>query len=185
MNSASYEQDVFMPPTLEKPSQLFTAIVQALRNAGLDINVGSRMEFTDIGDQPWVLVAIERDAAAPRGNDGRIAHVLTVSLQAVVPGEPENSSLAACDLASVLKDRVTDNRWGLPADQCDLPTSLDAIPSIFISGTREYPAWSLSFTQTLYFGAPLLDDPLGIPKFARTWEVSDIDDPNQYTALEG
>jgi hypothetical protein len=31
----------------------------------------------------------------------------------------------------------------------------------------------------------LLEDPLGIPKFARTWEVSNIDDPDQYTALEG
>ena len=35
-----------------------------------------------------------------------------------------------------------------------------------------------------YLGPTLLDDPLGTPKFARTWEVSDIDDPDQYTALE-
>ncbi|MGE8068311.1 hypothetical protein [Pseudomonas sp. NPDC089569] len=174
-----------MPSVIEKPSQLFTAIVAALRNSGLGINVGSREDFTDAGDQPWVLVSFERDATACRASDGRIAHALTVSLQVLMPSQAANPSLAACDLASALKDRVTDNRWGLPSEQCDLPVSLDAIPSIFIHGTQPFSAWTLSFIQTLYFGAPLLDDPLGTPKFARTWEVSDIDDPDQYTELEG
>lgn len=174
-----------MPTVIEKPSQLFTAIAATLRNLPLGISVGSREDFTDVGDQPWVLITLERDAADCRARDGRIAHVITVSLQAVVRPKSENPSLAACDLASALKDLVMDYRWGLPVDQCDLPTRLDAIPSLLIEGTQEFPAWTLSFTQTLYFGPPLLDDPLGIPKFARTWEVSDIDDPDQYTELEG
>ncbi|WP_448106570.1 hypothetical protein [Pseudomonas azerbaijanoccidentalis] len=174
-----------MPSVIEKPSQLFTAIVTALRNSGLGINVGSREDFTDVGDQPWVLMSIERDAADSRASDGRIAHVLTVSLQAVMPPASGSPRLAACDLTSALKDLVTDNRWGLPGEQCDLPTNLDAIPSVLIGGTQEVCAWTLSFTQTLFLGAQLLDDPLGIPKFARTWEVSNIDDPDQYTELEG
>ncbi|HEF4758443.1 TPA: hypothetical protein SAN82_000846 [Pseudomonas putida] len=174
-----------MPSNIEKPSQVFAAIATALRNSELGIRVGSREDFSDDGDLPWVMIAIERDAADCRANDGRVAHVLTLSMQAVVLGGLANSSLAACDLASVLKNFVTDNRWGLPDSQCDLPLSLDAMPSTFIGSTREFPAWTLSFTQTLYFGTPLLDDPQGVPKFARTWEVSDINDPDQYTELEG
>ncbi|AWY43124.1 hypothetical protein DKY63_25695 [Pseudomonas putida] len=171
-----------MALVIEKPSQLFAAIVAALRSSPLSINVGSREDFIDAGDQPWVLVAIERNAANDRASDGRIAHVLTISLQTVT--RPAYPSLAACDLTSALKNLVTDNRWGLSGDQCDLPANLDAIPSSLINGTQAFPAWTLSFTQTLYFGTPLLDDPLGTPKFARTWEVSDIDDPDQYTELE-
>lgn len=173
-----------MSPVIEKPSQLFAAIVAALRNSSLSINVGSREDFIDAGDQPWVLVAIERDAADDRASDGRIAHVLTISLLALMPPTSAYPSLAACDLTSALKDLVADNRWGLAGDQCGLPASLDAVPSSLIRGTQEFPGWTLSFTQTLYFGPPLLDDPLGTPKFARTWEVSDIDDPDQYTELE-
>jgi len=172
-----------MPAVIEKPSQLHLAIVEALRHSGLVISVGSREDFTPVGDQPWVLIAIERDAPGNRANDGRLGHVLTISLQVVVASMP--SGLAACDLASALKNLAADNRWGLPADQCDVPLNLDAIPSIFVGATQQYPAWTLSFTQTLYLGPLLLDDPLGTPKFARTWEVSDIDDPDQYQALEG
>lgn len=170
-----------MPAIIEKPSQLFSAIAETLRTTIPGLKVGSHQDFDGIGDQPWVLIAIERDAPGNRANDGHIAHVLTISLQVVLPG----TGLAACDLASELKNLVTDSRWNLSGDQCDLPMNIDGIPSTFISETREYTAWTVSFTQTLYLGPALLEDPLGIPKFARTWEVSNIDDPNQYTALEG
>lgn len=170
-----------MPALIEKPSQLFSAIAQTLRTTYPTLKVGSPQEFDGTEDQPWVLIAIERDAPGHRANDGRIAHVLTVSLQVVmaVPGWD------ACDLAAELKHLVMDNRWGLSGDQCDLPTELDGLPSMFINPARSYTAWTLSFNQTLYLGPTLLEDPLGIPKFARTWEVSNIDDPDQYTALEG
>ncbi|WP_431080355.1 hypothetical protein [Pseudomonas thivervalensis] len=170
-----------MPVLIEKPSQLFFAIAQTLRITYPTLKVGSPQDFDGSDDQPWVLIAIERDAPGHRANDGRIAHVLTVSLQVVmaVPG------WEACDLAAELKQLVMDNRWGLSGDQCDLPMELDGLPSTFINPTRQYTAWTLSFSQTLYLGSTLLDDPLGIPKFARTWEVSNIDDPDQYTALEG
>lgn len=170
-----------MSVLIEKPSQLFVAIAQTLRITYPTLKVGSPQEFDGTDDQPWVLIAIERDASGSRANDGRIAHVLTVSLQVVmaVPG------WEACDLAGELKHLVVDNRWSLSGDQCDLPTEIDGIASTFIHEARVYSAWSLSFNQTLYLGPTLLEDPLGIPKFARTWEVSNIDDPDQYTALEG
>lgn len=170
-----------MPAALEKPSQLFFAIAQTLRATYPTLKIGSPQEFDGTDDQPWVLIALERDASGNRANDGRIAHVLTVSLQVVMAV----AGWGACDLAGELKHLVVDNRWGLSGDQCDLPTEIDGLASTFTHEARAYTAWTLSFTQTLYLGPTLLEDPLGIPKFARTWEVSNIDDPAQYTALEG
>ncbi|AVU74378.1 hypothetical protein [Pseudomonas rhizophila] len=170
-----------MPAALEKPSQLFFAIAQTLRATYPTLKIGSPQEFDGTDDQPWVLIALERDASGNRANDGRIAHVLTVSLQVVMAV----AGWEACDLAGELKHLVVDNRWGLSGDQCDLPTEIDGLASTFTHEARAYTAWTLSFTQTLYLGSTLLEDPLGIPKFARTWEVSNIDDPAQYTALEG
>ncbi|MBD0703068.1 hypothetical protein FHJ31_26340 [Pseudomonas sp. Fig-3] len=170
-----------MPAALEKPSQLFFAIAQTLRATYPTLKIGSPQEFDGTDDQPWVLIALERDASGNRANDGRIAHVLTVSLQVVMAV----AGWEACDLAGELKHLVVDNRWGLSGDQCDLPTEIDGRASTFTHEARAYTAWTLSFTQTLYLGPTLLEDPLGIPKFARTWEVSNIDDPAQYTALEG
>ena len=170
-----------MPTPIQQPSQLFTAIATTLRNtAGLNISVGNHDDFTAPGDQAWVLIDFDRNAPGVRAADGRIAHVMTVSLQ-VVPALSA-TAFAACDLIAVLKNLITDNRWNLPGDQCDLPTNIDGLPSL--SG-EQFKAWTLTFEQTLYLGPTLLDDPLGTPKFARTWEVSNIDDPDQYTALEG
>lgn len=169
-----------MPTPIQQPSQLFTAIATTLRNAaGLAIIVGHHEDFTAPGDQAWVLIDFDRNASGLRAADGRIAHVLTLSLQ-VIPALAANA-FAACDLIAVLKNLITDNRWGLPGDQCDLPMNIDGLPSML---GQQYKAWTLTFEQTLYLGPTLLDDPLGTAKFARTWEVSNIDDPDQYTALE-
>jgi hypothetical protein len=173
-----------MPIPIQQPSQLFTSIATALRNtAGLNLTVGNHDDFTAPGDQAWVLIDFDRNGPGVRAADGRIAHVMTVSLQ-VIPALAA-SAFAACDLIAVLKNLITDNRWGLPGDQCDLPLNIDGLPSLLISADQQYKAWALTFEQTLYLGPILLDDPLGMPKFARTWEVSNIDDPDQYTALEG
>lgn len=173
-----------MPIPIQQPSQLFTSIATALRNtAGLNLTVGNHDDFTAPGDQAWVLIDFDRNGPGVRAADGRIAHVMTVSLQ-VIPALAA-SAFAACDLIAVLKNLITDNRWGLPGDQCDLPLNIDGLPSLLISADQQYKAWTLTFEQTLYLGSTLLDDPLGMPKFARTWEVSNIDDPDQYTALEG
>ncbi|QKV66115.1 hypothetical protein HUW52_25475 [Pseudomonas sp. 43A] len=172
-----------MPTPIQQPSQLFTAIATTLPNtAGLSLTVGSYADFTAPGDQAWVLINFERNGPGVRAADGRIAHVMTVSLQ-VIPALSA-SAFAACDLIAVLKNLITDNRWGLPADQCDLPINIDGLPSLLTRTEQQFKTWTLTFNQTLYLGPTLLDDPLGAPKFARTWEVSDIDDPDQYTALE-
>ncbi|AXJ03557.1 hypothetical protein CFN16_05255 [Pseudomonas fluorescens] len=172
-----------MPAPIQQPSQLFTAMATALRNnPDLNMQVGNHNDFTAPGDKAWVLIDIERNAPGERAANGRIAHVLTLSLQ-VIPAVSA-TAFAACDLIAALKNLVTDNRWGLPGDQCDLPMNIDGMPSLLIRADQPNKAWTLSFNQTLYLGPTLLDDPLGTPKFARTWEVSDIDDPDQYTSLE-
>jgi hypothetical protein len=172
-----------MPTPIQLPSQLFTAIATTLRNtAGLNISVGKHGDFTAPCDQAWVLIDFDRNASGLRAADGRIAHVMTPSLQ-VIPALSA-TAFAACDLIAVLKNLITDNRWGLPGNQCDLPIAIDGLPSLLIRADQQYKAWTLTFNQTLYLGPTLLDDPLGTPKFARTWEVSNIDDPDQYTALE-
>lgn len=173
-----------MPLDIDKPSQLLLAISQSLGAVHLGLKVASRQHFDGTFDQAWALIAVEGNTFGNRANDGRIAHVLTVSLQVLTAPTLGDPGLAACDLASVLKGLITDNRWGLAGSQCDLPENINASPSIFLNDEQEYSAWTLSFNQTLYLGALLLDDPLGIPKFARTWEVSNIDDPDQYTELE-
>lgn len=172
-----------MAAPIQQPSQLYNAMATTLRNtAGLTVQVGHPEDFMGAGAQAWALIDFDRNAPGARAADGRIAHVMTVSVQ-VIPATAA-SAFAACDLIAVLKNLITDNRWGLPGDQCDVPVALDGLPSLLMRGDQSWKAWTLTFTQTLYLGATLLDDPLGIPKFARTWEVSDIDDPDQYTALE-
>ncbi|ALI02625.1 hypothetical protein C1Y08_14195 [Pseudomonas sp. FW306-02-F02-AA] len=171
------------PSVINKPSELIFAIGEALRPIYPGLKVGGYQDFDGVVDDAWVLIAIQRDAAGTRANDGRIAHVLTISLQGVVAGKSGHSGLEACNLASALKDIVTDNRWGVSGGQCDLPMSIEAVPSTFTSGEQVYDAWTVSFSQTLYFGSPLLDEPTGTPKFAFTSQVSNIDDPDQYTAL--
>lgn len=174
-----------MSAVIDRPSQLFLAIAETLRGAGLGLKVGRHQDFDGGLEQAWVLIAIERNAPGIRSQEGRNAHVLSISLQGVAAAGAEYSGFEACDLACVLKNLVTDNRWGLPAGQCDLPMTVDGVPSTVIHGEQPYAAWTLSFTQALYLGPPLLDDPGGVAKFARTWEVSNIDDPDQYQALEG
>ncbi|MGE7959428.1 hypothetical protein ACQKQA_23120 [Pseudomonas sp. NPDC089530] len=174
-----------MPAVIDKPSQLFFAIAETLRGAGLGLKVGRHQDFDGVLEQAWVLIALERNAPGIRSPEGRNAHVLTVALQGVAAVGAGHSGFAACDLIGALKGLATDNRWGLPAAQCDLPVNIDGVPSTLVRGEQQYAAWTLSFTQTLYLGPPLLDDPIGIPKFARAWEVTNIDDPDQYQALEG
>ncbi|WP_445179566.1 hypothetical protein [Pseudomonas sp. McL0111] len=172
-----------MPAPIQQPSQLFTAMATTLRNtADLNVQVGHHEDFTAPGEQAWVLIDIERNASGQRAANGRIAHVLTLSLQ-VIPAVSA-SAFAACDLIAALKNLITDNHWGLPGDQCDAPMNIDGLPSLLVRADQPSKAWTLTFNQTLYLGPTLLDDPFGTPKFARTWEVSNIDDPDQYTALE-
>jgi hypothetical protein len=107
-----------MPAPIQQPSQLFTAMATTLRNAAdLNVQVGNHDDFTAPGAQAWVLIDFDRNAPGARAADGRIAHVLTVSMQ-VIPAVSA-SAFAACDLIAVLKKLITDNRWGLPGDQCD------------------------------------------------------------------
>ena len=163
---------------IEKPSQLPEAIGEALKSALPPLRVGNHPDFQGSG----VLISIERNGPGLRSMDGRKAHALTVLLELTVTAG--SAPFDACDLASQLMDLALDNRWGLPSDQCDLPTNIVAAPSTSSSAETDYDTWTVSFTQTLYIGPSLIEDPTGKPLFARTWEVSNIDDPDQYRPLQ-
>lgn len=167
---------------IEKPSQLPVAIGAALKSAFPDLPVGNYQDFTGVAYKTGVLISVERNGPAVRSLEGRKAHALSVSLRATVASGA--AAFEACDLASQLMDLALDNRWGLPPDQCDLPTAIVAVPSGLTGTETDYDTWIVSFTQTLYLGPLLLEDPTGKPLFARTWEVSDIDDPDQYRPLQ-
>lgn len=167
---------------LEKPSQLPMAIGDALKRAFPHLRVGNHLGFPDTGDKTGILISVERNGPGVRSLAGRKAHALSVSLKAMVASGA--APFDACDLASQLMDLALDNRWGLPPDQCDLPTAIVAAPSVLTGAQTDYDTWTVSFSQNLYLGPSLLEDPTGKPLFARTWEVSNIDDPDQYRPLQ-
>ncbi|TFY92823.1 hypothetical protein DYL59_02335 [Pseudomonas kairouanensis] len=167
---------------IEKPSQLPFAIGEALKSAFPQLHVGNYQDVTGAGAQSGVLISIERNGPGARSFEGRKAHALSVSLKALVASGA--APFDACDLASQLMDLAVDNRWGLPPDQCDVPTAIVAAPGVLTSAETDYDTWTVSFIQNLYIGPPLLEDPTGQPLFARTWEVSDINDPDQYRPLQ-
>ncbi|AHC33952.1 hypothetical protein A7317_05720 [Pseudomonas fluorescens] len=167
---------------IEKPSQLPVAIGEALKRAFPLLRVGNHQDFQGASDRTGVLITVERNGPDVRSFEGRKAHALAVSLRVTVASGA--TAFDACDLASQLMDLALDNRWGLPPDQCDLPTAIVAAPTVLTGNETDYDSWTVSFTQNLYFGPSLLEDPTGTPLFACTWEVSDIDDPDQYRPLQ-
>ena len=166
---------------IEKPSQLPQAIGAALHAALPGLKVGSHQDFQGDAEKNGVMVTVEGNGPGIRSREGRKAHVLAISLRAMVA--PGALAFDACDLASQLMDLVLDNRWNLPPAQCDLPANIVAAPALRTSVETDYDTWTVSFTQTLYLGPTLLDDSTGQPLFACTWDVSDIDDPAQYKPL--
>ncbi|WP_395608939.1 hypothetical protein [Pseudomonas sp. B22129] len=166
---------------IEKPSQLPIAIGEVLKGAFPQLQVGNRQDFQAGERKPGVLISVERNGPDVRALDGRKAHVLLISLKVMVVSG--SAPFDACDLASQLMDLALDNRWGLPPAQCDLPAAIVAVPSIQASTEMDYDTWTVSFSQTVYLGQRLLEDPTGTPLFACTWEVSNINDPAQYKPL--
>lgn len=166
---------------IQKPSQLPMAIGDALKSAFPQLRVGNHQEFQDAVDKTGVLITVESNGPGFRSLEGRKAHVLSISLKAIVGGGA--AAFDACDLASQLMDLAVDNRWGLPPQQCDLPSAIIAVRSMQASAEMSYDTWVVSFNQTLYLGPPLLEDPTGTPLFACTWDASDINDPDQYKPL--
>jgi hypothetical protein len=167
---------------LEKPSQLPMAIGIALKSAFPQLRVGNHQDFSGTPDNTGVLISVERNGPGVRSLAGRKAHALSISLRAMVARA--SAPFDACGLASQLMDLAVDNRWGLPPEQCDLPSAIVAAPSALIGAETDYDTWTVSFTQNLYLGPSLLDDPTGKPLFARAWEVTNIDDPDQYRPLQ-
>ena len=88
---------------LDKPSDLFFAIGDAILAADLGVDVGNYDDFSGVVGDATVLIEIERDGHGRRASDGRAAHDLTISLHGVVARWRAHSPLEAVNLASLLK----------------------------------------------------------------------------------
>lgn len=171
---------------LDKVSDLFFAIGDAILAADIGVNVGNYDDFAGLVGDATVLIELEGTAPADRANDGRLGHQITVTLHGVVAKWREHAALEAANLATLLERLATDNRWGLPGRQCSLPRDLRSGPSMFQTGAEGYDAWAASFTQTIYLGHELEEDPTitAMPLAAFSWQVTSLDDPAQYRPLE-
>lgn len=175
---------------LDKVSDLFFAIGDAVVAADLGVQVGNYDDFSGQVTDATVLIEIERTTPAQRGKDGRHGHRLTITLHAVVARLRQYHSLEAANLATCLERLATDNRWGLPGRQVGLPEDQNSGPSMFQTGADGYSAWATSWTQWISIGPELLEDPtlsagaLAEPRVAYAWEVTDLHDPAQYRPLE-
>lgn len=171
---------------LDKISDLFFAIGDAIIEADIGVKVGNYDDFDGQVGDATVLIEIEATGPAVRSNDGRKAHQVTVTLHGVVAKWRPHSTLEAANLATLLERIATDNRWGLPGRQCSVPENQRSGPSMFQTGADGYDAWGTSFTQTIYIGPALADDPVitAMPQAAYSWQVTTLDDPEQYRPLE-
>lgn len=137
---------------LNKPSDLFFAIGDAIHAAGLGVSVSNYDDFEGMVSDAQVLIELERTAPGEMNNDGRPVHRVTVTLHAVVSKARPFSSLEAANLATALERLATHNRWGFSGRQCDLPENLRSGPSIFQRGATGYDAWGCTFIQGLAIG---------------------------------
>jgi hypothetical protein len=171
---------------LDRVSDLFFAIGDAILQADIGVSVGNYDAFDGVVRDATVLIELEGTAPADRSNDGRIGHQVNVTLHGVVARWREHAALEAANLATLLERLAKDNRWGLPGRQCGFPQNLRSGPSMFQNGAEGYDAWAASFTQTVYIGDVLEVDPVitAMPLAACSWQVPSLDDPAQYRPIE-
>jgi hypothetical protein len=173
---------------LDRLSDLFFAVGDAIIALNLGVNVGNYNEFAgDVVGDGTILIEIEGTKRVARSNEGRTGHRVRVTLHAVVGGWREHANLEAANLASVLQDLVDDTRWGLPGRQCSIPEEMSTGPSMYSEGRAGYEAWCVTFWQTIYLGPSLLEeDPVitALPKVAYSWQVPSVSDPGNYQPIE-
>jgi hypothetical protein len=170
---------------LDRVSDLFFAIGDAIHAAGLGVNVANYDEWDGTVGDATVLIELERTAASRRQNDGRYAHAVTVTLHAVVAGFRKFSALEATNLATCLERLADSNRWGFSGRNCEHPCDLHSGPSIFQRGADGYNAWCVTFRQVVTPGDPPAEILLNsAPLVAYSWQVEDFDNPANYTPLE-
>ena len=106
----------------------------------------------------------------------------------------DSESAAFLKQATPLDSTLSDTNTGLTGVLQKFFTTMQGVStsatddtsrqSVLTGAQTDYDTWTVSFSQNLYLGPRLLEDPTGKPLFTRTWEVSDINDPNQYRPLQ-
>ncbi|WP_122761128.1 hypothetical protein, partial [Pseudomonas viridiflava] len=131
---------------LDKVSDLFFAIGDAIQAARLGVSVGNYDDFEGLIGDAQVLIEFERTSPGSRNNDGKLVQTVTVTLHAVVSRARKFSSIEAANLTTVLERLATDNRWGF-GRHADIPQNMRSGPPIFQRGAKGYDAWGCTFVQ--------------------------------------
>lgn len=142
------------------PSDYYRAIKNTLiSRLGMDFSIQDYDSFTNIElIDRQVLIEFERSISGVSSNRGLYCHEFDMQIYALVSRCHDKAEVDAIDLASGLERIICDNKWGVKPDQIDFPTNIQSYPSIFKAGESGYVAWSVSFTQNVYLGEPLLDE---------------------------
>ncbi len=130
-------------------SDLFFAIGDAIHAAGLGVSVANYEEWDGYVGDATVLIELERTSPGERQNDGRYAHVVSVTLHAVVARSRKFAALEAANLATCLERLADLNRWGFKGLNCEVPSDLHCGPSMFQKGDDGYDAWGATFRQVV------------------------------------
>lgn len=171
--------------TLNQVSDLFFAIGETIHAAGLGVDVANYDEWDGTVRHATVLIELERTTPGVKQNDGRYTHAVTVSLHAVVGRFRKHAALEAVNLATCLERLADCNRWGFHGRNCEMPCEQRSGPSIFQRGTDGYDAWAVSFKQIVTPGEPPAEILLNsAPLVAFSWQVDDLDNPENYHQLE-
>jgi len=175
---------VFRP--LDKLSDLFFAIGDAIHAAGIGVSVANYEEWDGYVGDATVLIELERTSTSERQNDGRYAHSVTVTLHAVVARSRKFAALEAGNLATCLERLADLNRWGFRGLNCEVPCDLHSGPSMFQKGDDGYDAWGVTFRQVITPGLPIEEPRItGMPLVS--WRLDD-DSPrteDEFAPLEG
>ena len=171
--------------TLNQVSDLFFAIGEAIHAAGLGVDVANYDEWDGTVRHATVLIELERTTPGVKQNDGRYTHAVTVSLHAVVGRFRKHAALEAGNLATCLGRPADCNRWGFHGRNCEMPCEQRSGPSMFQRGTDGYDAWAATFKQVVTPGEPPAEILLNsAPLVAFSWQVDDLDNPEDYHQLE-
>lgn len=170
---------------LNQVSDLFFAIGDAIHAAGLGVDVVNYDEWDGTVRHAAVLIEIERTTPGERQNDGRYTHAVTVSLHAVVARYRKHAALEAINLATCLERLTDNNRWGFHGSNCEMPSEARSGPSMFQRGADGYDAWAATFKQIVTPGERPTEILINTaPLVAFSWQVDDLDNPENYHQLE-
>lgn len=181
--------------TIERPSQVFDAIVGTLRAA---IAAGNYSAAIDVADyESWgphsvadrqLLIEFGEMEPTPGENDGRHGQHQEIVIYVVISTVVPKAAREAANLASALTRKMRFQRWGLLPAVIDKPIGVRASPAFFVrgnEGAKGFEAWEIRFHQLIKYGSDQWPDDEGLEgAIALAINPVNPDDPGEYKNLE-